>query len=394
MNKKLLGIAGALVLTAVAGVSCAKAPCPEAQTYVYFGLGNFAKASQRDSVRGNADSAKNVQTDVYGAAVLFDQDGKIIEAKIDVMQAAVKAATLTTIETSKLPAQMNAEGDFKSKWELGDAYNMLPASPLGLEWYVQMGSYQDWLVGKTLADVNGAGYKVGDPTHVFVPTHPDLIASVSITTEGYLNALTRAWDNRVKFAVDSVEGLKVGVGMVSKITNSMRGGNPVNEVGVTVAGGVFDADDKVLAARHDYHQVPLTISERDDKLDVSIRTTGSQIAYGGTAQAATILSKHDLGPAYSMYYKAVDTATAGQATFFFNGKIYEVRFPNVAGEWNEQAFALANFLLGKTVADVVAGVDTSTNSFNDGVLASVTVTVDEYLAAYTKASAVANDENR
>lgn len=400
MNKKLLGIAGALVLTAVAGVSCAKAPvceepteCPEAQTYVYFGLGNFAKAKQIASVRTNPNSAKNVQTDVYGGAVLFDAEGKVLEAKIDVMQAVVKAPAVNQIESSKATALMNSTGDFKSKWELGAAYNMLPSSAIGKEWYQQMDAYQNWLVGKDVEDVKNAGYKVKDATHVFVPTSTDLLASVSITTEGYLEVVQRAWNNRVKVAVEDAATLKVGLGMVSKITSTTTKW----EVGVTVAGGLFAADNKVVAATHDYHQVPLTATlraETTDVYDVAIKVGSKQLSTGASESNATILSKHDLGPAYAMYYKAVDTATANQATIWFNGKVYEVAVPTRAGEWFEQANDMAAYLVGKTVASVVAQMNTTTNKFNADVISSVTITVDEYLAAYAEAHTVANDPAR
>lgn len=389
MNKKLLGIASALVLTAFAGVSCGKATvcpdpevCPTPDTYVYFGLGNSTTVAQK----GTLPAALTVQADVYSAAVLFDQAGKIVNADIDVIQAGVKSTVAASVETAVPVTKMNEGTDYKSKWELGDLYGMKSASAIGKEWYEQMGAYQSWLVGKTLNDVKNAGYSVTNSSHLFVP---DSITGVSVTTEGYLDVVERAWNNRVAVKVADVSKVKAGLGMVSAIDAVKL------EVSVTIAGALFDEADKVLAARHDVYQVPLSVTARDDKFDVAIAVNGAyglnkQLAVGATTTAATMLSKHDLGPVYGMYYKPA--ATVEKATVFFNGKIYERKGTTGAGEWYEQANALVAHLLGKTLAAVNATV--TDNEFNDGVLASVTVTVNDYLDAYVEALAVSKNANR
>ncbi|MEG1049024.1 MAG: hypothetical protein RSE24_00630 [Oscillospiraceae bacterium] len=51
-----------------------------------------------------------------------------------------------------------SSGEVKSKRELGDAYNMKPASPIGKEWYEQINSLEKYLEGKKVSDiVAGAG---------------------------------------------------------------------------------------------------------------------------------------------------------------------------------------------------------------------------------------------
>lgn len=365
MKKKIIGIASALVLTAFAGVGCGKSEAD----YVYFGLGNYASSEVKGAT---------VQTDIYAAAVLFDQDGKMLDVKIDVMQATVRYKDGNNVESSLAANRMNdlASGDYKTKWELGDLYGMKPiseANGIGKEWFEQMGAYQKYAEGKTLDQVKSAGYKVGNATHLLVPT---AIAGVSITTEGYLNVLELAWNNRVAVKVSSAKDLQNGLGLFSSVSGK--------KLEVTIAGAIFDKNDVVLAARHDVYQVPFVFDGENVLLG-----TGKQV------DGKVIKSKHVLGPEYGMYY--VPAATVDKATTFFNGKVYEKtadpESPASIGEWYEQANALVAYLVGKKVADVKAQVNTTTNKFGDA-LASVTVKVNTYVKAYEKALAVAKDANR
>ncbi len=93
-----------------------------------------------------------------------------------------------------------------------------------------------------------------------------------------------------------------------------------------------------------------------------------------------------------MYYQAA--ATVDKATVFFNGKVYERKGTTGAGEWYEQANAFVSYLVGKKVADVELNISATTNKFNDGVLASVTVTVNEYAEVYAEAFEVAQSTTR
>ena len=119
----------------------------------------------------------NAQTDAIIAAVTLDSAGKIVAVNIDSVQSKIAFTVEGKLATD--PATM-----VKSKKELGDDYGMKAQSALGKEWYEQIEALEKWLVGKTLADVEGLKLTEGKAT--------DLAASVTITVTDYIEAVKKA----------------------------------------------------------------------------------------------------------------------------------------------------------------------------------------------------------
>lgn len=93
---------------------------------------------------------KNLQYDSNYAAVTVDAEGKITSTLIDASQAKCSMAD------GKFTV---AAGEFKSKKELKEDYNMKAvsaASGIGKEWYEQAKAYEDWAKGKTAAEIKAA----------------------------------------------------------------------------------------------------------------------------------------------------------------------------------------------------------------------------------------------
>lgn len=154
MKKNLKLLLPVLALPAVLLAGCGETSSsvsvePEEVT-VYFGLGSAA--SYADNAATDTAGAY-VQTDLDVAAVLFDEDGKVIDVNLDVMQvkAVSTAAEVTTLSTKLFIDE--AEGDIASKWELGALYAMSGASPISKEWYEQADAFAAYVVGKTAEEI-------------------------------------------------------------------------------------------------------------------------------------------------------------------------------------------------------------------------------------------------
>lgn len=89
-------------------------------------------------------------------AAVFDQNGKIVKISID--------ETETNIGFDGAGQLVGYKpGEVKSKKELKDSYGMKGASGIGKEWYQQVDSLENWLVGK---DVNALiGNMTGKPNN-------------------------------------------------------------------------------------------------------------------------------------------------------------------------------------------------------------------------------------
>ena len=106
------------------------------------------------------------------AAVLVGADGKILACLIDSTQGNVNFDA-----TGKITSDLSAR--IATKQELGDAYGMRAASPIGKEWFEQANAFAAYVIGKTAAEVDGIA--LDESTK---PTDADLVASVTISAGG------------------------------------------------------------------------------------------------------------------------------------------------------------------------------------------------------------------
>ena len=172
MTRRALILIAVILLVAMAFTACAGAGSTGT---VKQGLGTVNRiAKSKDA--GEADG--NAQTDAVIAAITIDSAGKIVTANIDSVQSKIAF----TVE-GKLAADPTTV--VKSKKELGDAYGMKAQSSLGKEWYEEIAALEKWLIGKTLADVEGLKLTEGKAT--------DLAASVTITVTDYIEAVKKAF---------------------------------------------------------------------------------------------------------------------------------------------------------------------------------------------------------
>jgi len=149
------------------------------------GLGHdLSIASSTDATE---DSNAQAQVDATIAATGFDGDGKVVGTIIDTAQ--------TRVAYDEDGKVSNRDAALKTKKELGDDYNMKGRSEIGKEWFEQMAAFEEWMVGKTIDEITGLEVQERDASHTHVPAVEELTSSVTITVEGYLNAVEKASAN-------------------------------------------------------------------------------------------------------------------------------------------------------------------------------------------------------
>ena len=142
-------------------------------------------ASSKDKA---ADVKPMAQVNTYMTAVAVDKDGKVVKSIVDVAQVKVNYD-----ENGVLTTDLAAE--VKTKKELKEGYGMAKASSIGKEWFEQMEAFEDWMIGKTVAEITGLKVKERDASHTAVPDVPELTSSVTITVDGYQSVVKEAISN-------------------------------------------------------------------------------------------------------------------------------------------------------------------------------------------------------
>ncbi|HZJ89370.1 MAG TPA: hypothetical protein VFD05_01625 [Bacilli bacterium] len=297
-----------------------------------FGFGAVATYGVAEDTPG-----ADVETEINYVAATFDKKGVIQDLRLDTVQIKVAREDEALVLVDNV-----AEGkEVLTKWDLLEDYGMKDLSTLigiGKEWYEQAESFEKWTVGKTVAEVKA---KVQEDHSL----EGGVDVGVSIHVNGFVDALEVAAANKVK-----VQGkvAALGVGGV----NTISGTEPDDGYDYTVAGAAFDKDKKVVAARIDTFQL---LFDSENKEEAVMDETQVQIADG------VIRGKQELKEEYGM---------KGLSSQIGIGK-----------EWYEQAAALADHLIGKTVNDALGAGETIANGADVGV----SITVSHYRDALLRA---------
>ena len=145
------------------------------------GLGVVGEMS---GTNASQDGDGRAQADVTVCAVTLDSSNKIVGISWDVSQirAAVTAAGVVT-----------PGSDLRSKKEKQGDYGMLPASPIGKEWFEQIAALEDYAKGKAASDV--INMKVTTNEHGTVADVEELKSSCTMSVSAFLEALDKAVAN-------------------------------------------------------------------------------------------------------------------------------------------------------------------------------------------------------
>ena len=145
------------------------------------GLGHNIAINRSVGYDADNEIMPMAQVDVNIAAAAFDGTGQVAAVLIDAAQTRVnfdEQGQVTSDRTATYP----------TKKELGDDYGMRRASPIEREWYEQIASLEEWMVGKIVDEITAL-----DLLEDGAPDDPDLITAVTMTVSYYLEALNEAY---------------------------------------------------------------------------------------------------------------------------------------------------------------------------------------------------------
>ena len=318
--------------------------------------------------------AKKGQVDLTTAMVAFDEAGKVVSSRIDVIQVVVGNVE-GEVEITNAAAKLREDGMPKTKLELGKDYNMKGTSANigviagGLEVDAQIESFAAWTKGKTAEEISASYVMVTqneDGTFSDGRKHSHggnfttdeaLWSTCTITVDGFAKAVANAYANKSTKAVEVEEGFKVGVAVNANMYNATT-------LDLDIAGALVK-EGKVAAALTDCVAVEFNNVEGA----VSLKTDSQYY----DAATSTFKSKKALGDNYNM-------ATYG-ASMDKNGD-------GVVLEWYVQAALVEAATLGKTAEEIKVLVKDEGNG-NANAIAQATMNIDMYVTAIARAATYA-----
>ena len=344
--KKTISILLILTLTVVLFAGCAgtpviyytdctcpagshvQTPAPSAEGTLKTGLAIVTKMSK-------TEDANQVEYDVTIVAVTVDDNGVIQDCIIDSVGAKAAINENGEITTDTAAAVL-------TKNELGDNYNMKLYGGAKYEWYEQAAALAKYAKGKTVAELkNGAVNEAGKAADA------ELASTATIYLGGYVNAIEVAVNNAQHLGAEAGDELKLAV--INSLSSSANA-----------------TAEKAGTAQLDCEAVALTV--KDGKItSCAIDAAQAKASFDATGAITTELpanvqTKNQLGEGYGM-------KAWGKAKF----------------EWNEQAASFANYVKGKTAAEV-AGIAVAEGKPSDVDLsATVTIAIGGFQALIAKA---------
>ena len=330
--KKLLCLSLS-VLMVVSLVGCKKEE-KKAET-LKFGLGVVTEVSKASNAEADANGQGKATTNA--AVVTVDAEGKIVACQLD-------TADATVAYTGDGKAVANES--FATKYELGDAYNMVAYGGSVKEWYEQADAFEGVVCGKTLDEVKalvaGEGKGTEDVSN----------AGCTITVTEFVQAIEKAYNNAVASDVTAEHTLKLGVSTAQSCEDATEEKDGKNQLETTFLAVAVDAEGKVVAAASDCVQVKFTFD-------------------------ATGASTYDLT-------KAVSSKKEAGANYGMSAYGTDLNGDGVVKEWNEQAAAFDAACVGKTASEIGGFANADGYGNADLQTAGCTMAIDGFVKAASK----------
>jgi hypothetical protein len=292
--------------------------------------------SLEKSTSATADAEGLAEVDSFIVAVLVDGDGKITDCKIDAAQTKMNFSTEGKLTTDIATV-------FATKQEKGTEYGMKGSSTIGKEWNEQADFFANYVIGKTADEVKGLA--VSDQG---VAADADVAAGITVHIGDFIAGVEKAVTNAADFG--AVSGDQLGLGVytdMAKSTDATADAAGLAQAYSYYTASTFDKDGKITSCVIDASQG-----------NVNFDTTGT-ITTDLTVAPQT---KQELKEGYGMKGSS-----------------------SIGKEWYEQANAFAEYVKGKTVADVKGIALTEGKPADADLAASVTVHVNGFQSIIEKA---------
>ena len=295
------------------------------------GLSVAANLSVADA---SAEADGNAATDISIIAVTVSDSGVIESCSIDAIQGKVSFGT---------DGQLTSEpGEVLSKNELGENYGMKAVSPIGKEWNEQAAYIADYAVGKTVEEL-----KTTAIDEAGMVKDADLASGATIYMGSFIWGIEAAVNNAAYLGAESGDTL-----VITSKTSSAASKSAGEEE------GAVQVDSNVAVMTKNGDVITSCIFD-------SVQAKASFGADGMvTTEAGSVASKNQLGETYGL--KA---------------------FSPIGKEWNEQVAAFAQYVTGKTAAEIAGIALTETTAPAEADLASsVTIAMGDFLALIEKSA--------
>ena len=305
----------------------------------------------------NSSATNNAQVDATVAVVVLDKDGKIVFCRLDVAQNVAKLSD----------GEFNFTKLEKTKMELGYDYNMSKYGSdnnddgIVKEWFEQAQIFENYVVGKTVAEVQAIGTKFVN-NHYIASDESLLTAGCTMQITDFITAIVKACNDDQAVTFKAAGEFTLGV-----IANSYDGGSKAateEDDGEILMysdfGAVVLAGDTVLASLNDAIQPKIGFDIDGEILSKTFKGT-----------------KRELKEDYNM--AKYGTSLVGNATVV---------------EWYLQSAAFSAHVAGKTVAEIesmptqVKGDHNYIISADDTLLsAGCTMSIDAIIDVVVEAAA-------
>ena len=309
-----------LLLSAVMLISAlALVSCGGKEENLKLGLGVHSVAEKATSADG--DTNGQAQVVITAAAVLVDNNGKIVKCVLD-------SADNTVAYTSEGKAV--AKDTFKTKYELGYDYNMKLYGGSAKEWFEQADAFCELVKGKTISEVKALVAENGKG-------NPDVVkAGCTIGVSEFVLAIEKAVNNAVASGATASSTLKLGVATEQTNKDASEDAMGHSQLETTLFAAAVDGEGKIVAANSECVQVKFTFDAKGaSTYDITKSISG----------------KREVGDSYNM-------------------KLYG----GAAKEWYEQAAAFDAACIGKKAGEITTDLQ----------VAGCTIAVDGFVKAAAK----------
>lgn len=278
-----------------------------------------------------ADKDGSGKLDFTVAAVTVDAEGKIVACALD---------TVSNTVNFTADGKAVAKEEFKTKYELGNDYNMVAYGGATKEWFEQADAFEALVAGKTLDEVKALVAEENKGTDEVIN------AGCTIMINEFVAAIEKAYNAAADSAVTAADTLKVTASTELTTADATEDKDGSSKVSTTVFAAAVNAEGKVVACASDCVELTYTF------------TTAGVATLDTTKE---IVSKKEKGADYGM-----------------------VAYGGATKEWNEQAAAFDAACVGKTAAEIATLVAEDGHGVADLQTAGCTIFVTGFVKAASK----------
>ena len=269
----------------------------ETEATLKFGAGVYSSAPT--ATDATADKEGTGKIDVTVAAVTVDKDSKIVACQLDTASNSIKFTK---------DGKAVAANEFKTKYELGNDYNMVAYGGATKEWFEQADAFETVVAGKTLTEVKALVAEGNKGTDEVIN------AGCTITISDFVGAIEKAYNAAADSKVTAKDTLKVTAYTDQSCGDATADKDGSSKVSTTVFAAALNAENKVVAASSDCVEVTFTFNTKGAS---TLDTTKA------------VISKKEQGSNYGM-----------------------VAYGGATKEWFEQAAAFDAACIGKTATEI------------------------------------------